>query len=142
MTGGWGHPRYRREREFGNGEPPSALLQRLAQKIVARFVERTDSAFNDRTKEVAEMLSAAPQPPAVQEGLDAGTVEAALAVVNAAQEFIAKGTVLTVCDRGACQRVVERDDNTDPQAKLISAVEKFQEARALPTRAQEAGKKE
>ena len=54
------------------------------------------------------------------------------AVVTAAEEFATHGTVLTTCDRGPCQRVVEAKDNSDPQAKLydaLAALDKLKEGR-------------
>ena len=44
------------------------------------------------------------------------------AVAAAAREFRDSGTVLTSCSRGACQRVIEHKDKTDPQAKLFAAL--------------------
>ena len=49
-------------------------------------------------------------------------IKVLIAVAEAAEEFRDKGTVLTSCDRGPCQRVVERRDGTDPQAKLFHAL--------------------
>lgn len=50
----------------------------------------------------------------------------AKAVIEAAREFRDKGTVLTVCSRGACQRVIEHQDKSDPQAKLFAALEAYE----------------
>jgi len=53
-------------------------------------------------------------------------------VIAAAREFLESGTVLTMCNRGPCQRVVEDKDNSDPQAKLIAALKALDRA-ALAT---------
>jgi uncharacterized protein GlcG (DUF336 family) len=58
------------------------------------------------------------------------TSDLAQAVIKAAQEFRDNGTILTVCNRGACQRVVERKDNSDPQAKLFDALKAYEESLA------------
>ena len=51
-------------------------------------------------------------------------------VVEAAWEFVNKGTVLTSCNRGPCQRVIEHKDNSDPQARLIRTFKTLNVARA------------
>ncbi len=48
-----------------------------------------------------------------------------LAVVEAAREFRDNGTVLTSCSRGPCQRGIEHEDRSDPQAKLFKALNDF-----------------
>jgi hypothetical protein len=45
-----------------------------------------------------------------------------LGVLEAAREFRDRGTVLTSCGRGPCQRVIEHEDRSDPQAKLYAAL--------------------
>lgn len=43
-------------------------------------------------------------------------------VADAAELFAKEGTTLTQCDRGFCQRVIEKKDKSDPQCKLFDAL--------------------
>lgn len=45
---------------------------------------------------------------------------------RAAEVFRDRGTKLTSCSQGACQQVIEHDDNSDPQAKLFDALRKLE----------------
>jgi len=58
-------------------------------------------------------------------------VEAREGLAVAVREFVRAGTVLTICDRGPCQRVVEHEDRTDPQSKLFEALDAYEGARAV-----------
>lgn len=97
----------------------SLAVMRKALDAAFPFVEQVES--EESGEEAADALYVIRQIEAAL-ATPSPRAERLLAVVEAAREFRECGTVLTSCDRGACQQVIERNDDTDPQAKLYLAL--------------------
>ena len=85
---------------------PAALG--MARKIIPPFKKKLAAEYQHRIREAASII-------------DAGNAE----LVKAVELFRDEGTILTACDRGACQQVVEKADKSDPQARLYNTLIKY-----------------